>query len=96
MSDHRVHSPINPRVRRVVLQPEILVELMIDRGTDDTRKRMPIVLLDHALPVGSHYEGCAFDPVRRVVYAYVTHPSFDVVPPGDVIPEHPHTTFMQA
>lgn len=76
------------RLRRVLVTPEFLVEMM-KHGT-------PAVTLEaHALPDDAAYVGCTFDPNRLGVWIFVASPSFDEVAPNGIVPEHPAPVFRR-
>jgi hypothetical protein len=80
---------VERRVRRVAVHPRVLVDLMINgipNGVD---------VVDHALPAGTGYVLCTWDPISAVVWVIVEHASFDPIAEGEVIPEHPAPVFRR-
>jgi hypothetical protein len=76
------------RVRRVALNPRIVVDLMI-AGTDG------LDVVANQLPEGTDYLLATWDPVNVVVWLIVEHESFDAVAEGAVMPEHPSPVFTR-
>jgi len=80
--------PMSRRVRRVAVHPRVLVDLMID-GTGG------LDVVAHALPEGTGYVLCTWDPIGATVWLIVEHASFDPIDEGAVIPEHPAPVFRR-
>ena len=76
------------RVRRVAVHPRALVDLMID-GTGG------VDVVTNALPEGTGYVLCTWDPLGATVWVIVEHATFDPIEEGEVIPEHPAPVFRK-
>lgn len=76
------------RLRRLMLTPRMFVALCT--GTADRHVRA----VANALPEGCEVWGePGFDVRANVLWIYITHPSFDAIPYGEMLPEHPSVIF---
>lgn len=68
------------RRRRVL---EVTPKLVANMGVGQYR------VVENVLPPDAEVLGGYWDPARRVFGVIVMHPSFDEVPPSDMLPKHP-------